>query len=250
MLLQAWQAVVLGLVEGITEYLPVSSTGHLILVASLLGLDRPDAKSALDAYSIVIQGGAILAVLGLYWPRVLRSSCAALLGREPAGLRLLVNLVLALPAVGAARLRPRGPIDAHLFRPLPVLVALAGGGVFMIALDRWRAAPRRAPRAVDRSARLAPRARDRRAAVPGALARDVALDDDDRRAACSSACARATAAEFSFLLGLPTLGAACAPGSCCATAIRSRSSGRLGRCSASRWPRSRRRSRCAGWSDS
>src|SRR5262245_52023871 len=92
-MLLAWQAVVLGIVEGVTEYLPVSSTGHLILTQALLGLDQPDAKPALDAYAVVIQGGAILAVVGLYWPRVL-ALLNGLVGRDPAGLRLLRNLVL------------------------------------------------------------------------------------------------------------------------------------------------------------
>src|SRR5437867_12058397 len=89
-----WQAVVLGLVEGITEYLPVSSTGHLILAASLLGVDRPETREALDAYLVVVQGGAILAVVWLYWPRVVQI-VRGFVGRDAAGMRLAGNLAIA-----------------------------------------------------------------------------------------------------------------------------------------------------------
>ena len=96
--MELWQAIVLGLVEGITEYLPVSSTGHLIIAGDLLKLDRRETKASLDAFCVIIQGGAILAVLALYFPRFLQM-LKGLAGRDPAGFRIFVNIVVAfLPA--------------------------------------------------------------------------------------------------------------------------------------------------------
>src|SRR5262245_1132150 len=132
-----WQAALLGLVEGITEYLPISSTGHLILASSFLGLDRPEQRSALAAFQIAIQGGAILAVLGLYAPRVAQMT-RGVVGRDPAGLRLLGHVAVAF--LPAALLGPLldDVIEQHLFHPLPVLIALFMGGLWMIWLDRVR----------------------------------------------------------------------------------------------------------------
>ncbi|MBL4591718.1 MAG: undecaprenyl-diphosphate phosphatase, partial [Phycisphaerales bacterium] len=94
-----WQAVVLGIVEGITEFLPISSTGHLIIAADLLGLGQtPTQRSAVDTFNVVMQGGAILAVLTLYFPRVLKM-IRGLLGKDPDGLKLAINIIAAfLPA--------------------------------------------------------------------------------------------------------------------------------------------------------
>src|SRR4051812_36652536 len=92
--LEIWQAAVLGLVEGITEYLPVSSTGHLILASWLMGLGRDAAmRDSLQSFEIVIQGGAILAVLGLYRARVAQMA-RGLMGKHRAGLHLAINIVI------------------------------------------------------------------------------------------------------------------------------------------------------------
>lgn len=132
-----WQAVILGLVEGITEYLPVSSTGHLILASSLMGLDDPERKAAVDAFNIVIQGGAILAVLGLYVTRV-KQMVLGLFGRDPQGLRLAMLILVAFLPAAILGFLFDDLIEARLFFPIPVLAALGVGGVYMIALDIWQ----------------------------------------------------------------------------------------------------------------
>lgn len=136
--LQWWQAVILGLVEGITEYLPVSSTGHLILASDLMGLRRAGPmEAAVESFEVVIQGGAILAVLGLYWPRVVRM-LKGLLGRDAGGLRLLVNLIVAFMPAAIVGLLVHSWITKHLFSTVPVLTALVMGGLYMMFIEQWR----------------------------------------------------------------------------------------------------------------
>lgn len=199
-----WQALVLGLVEGITEYLPISSTGHLILTSTLLGLRTPENAEALAAFEIAIQGGAILAVLGLYRHRV-PQVWHGLRGRDPAGQRLLVNLTLAF--LPAALLGPLldDAIEAHLFRAPPVLAALLLGGLWMIWLGRRGAAGECGIDAIDA-----------RTALCIGLFQCVAMWPGTSRSMMTIAggvllgLRPRDAAEFSFLLGVPTLGAACA----------------------------------------
>lgn len=155
-------AVILGLVEGLTEFLPVSSTGHLVLVNHLLGFnseaparDRAgnllyaqglDAlsgaapltiKSLADSYAIVIQIGAIAAVMIIFWARV-RGMILGVLGKNPEGLLLARNLLVAfLPAVVIGLLLEDW-IDRYLFDSLVVVVALFAGGLLMLAVEAWR----------------------------------------------------------------------------------------------------------------
>jgi len=209
-------AIILGLVEGITEYLPISSTGHLIIAAALLGLDGPAQAAAVDAFLIVIQGGAILAVLGLYWSRV-RQMLAGLAGRDATGGRLLRNLVIAF--MPAAILGPllNDTIETYLFSAVPVLFALGVGGLVMIGLTRWQRKffhgeghedPENVHSFVDLE-----HLTWRRALLIGVL-QCVAMWPGTSRSMMTivggmvAGLRPKQAAEFSFLLGLPTLGGA------------------------------------------
>ncbi|MDO9042038.1 MAG: undecaprenyl-diphosphate phosphatase [Desulfocapsaceae bacterium] len=134
--LSLWDAAILGVVEGVTEYLPVSSTGHLLLAEHLLGLAHdPASKRVANAYAIVIQAGAILAVLGLYRSRI-RQILLGLIGRDAAGQALLLNLVIAfLPAVVFGLLL-EDVIKGRLFGIWPVTAAWLAGGIFILFLDK------------------------------------------------------------------------------------------------------------------
>ena len=134
-----WQAIILGVVEVLTEYLPVSSTGPLLVVQELLGLatGSASAKEAADAYAICIQAGAIVAVLGLYAGRV-RQMATGLMGRDPSGLRLSMTILAGFVPAAVIGLAMNHPIKAYLFGPWPVAAAWLRGGVALLAVARCR----------------------------------------------------------------------------------------------------------------
>jgi undecaprenyl-diphosphatase len=127
------QALILGLVEGITEYLPVSSTGHLLIAQRLLGIAE---GSEANAYAIAIQGGAIVAVLGIYRKRV-GGMVAGLAGRDAAGLNLSLCVLAAFLPAAILGLQFDDWIEAKLFGVKPVIAAWIVGGVAILALGRW-----------------------------------------------------------------------------------------------------------------
>lgn len=133
------QSIVLGIVEGLTEYLPISSTGHLYLTQRLMGIgESGPAKDAADAYAICIQIGAILAVLLLYFRRV-RAMVMGLLGRDAEGRRMAVNLLAAfLPAV-AVGVALEKSIKHFLFGMWPITAAwFVGGAAILIIAAKHR----------------------------------------------------------------------------------------------------------------
>ena len=134
-----WQAFILGVIEGITEYLPISSTGHLIVAQRLMGIGTggPQAKEAADAFAVCIQGGAILAVLGLYWKRVIQM-IRGVLGMDSEGLKLAIAIIAGfLPAAVLGVLLSHW-IKAHLFGMWPVIAAWIIGGIGILAVAWWR----------------------------------------------------------------------------------------------------------------
>ena len=194
------EAVVLGAVEGITEYLPVSSTGHLLVTQRLLGLGEGAGKVAADTYAVAIQVGAIAAVIALYWTRI-GQLFRGLIGRDDEGRRILIALAIAFVPSAAIGFLFGDDIKDQLFGPWPVVVAWAVGGIFLLV---WRPSPGR----ITLSTITA-----RHAAIIGA-AQILALWPGTSRSLTTIVAALAigftmsAAVEFGFLLGLATLTAA------------------------------------------
>ena len=124
------KAAIMGVVEGLTEFLPISSTGHLILVGSLLGFDDAKAK----VFDIAIQTGAIFAVILVYWQKI--SSTVVALPTDWRARRLAVNVFIGfLPAVVLGLLFGK-VIKAHLFTPVVVATTFILGGFVILWAER------------------------------------------------------------------------------------------------------------------
>jgi undecaprenyl-diphosphatase len=196
-------ALILGIVEGLTEFLPVSSTGHLIVAGSLLGYTGERAK----VFEIVIQAGAILAVCWEYRARL--SGVAAGLATRRDAQRFVVNLLLAfLPAAVLGLLFSKA-IKAYLFAPVPVALAFVVGALIILWVERRQ---RVAPSTVRIDSVDAIRWPD---ALKIGFAQALALIPGTSRSGATIiggmlfGLSRPAATEFSFFLAIPTLFAAC-----------------------------------------
>ena len=194
-------SIILGIVEGLTEFLPVSSTGHLIVAGDLLRVPWP--KTTLDTFEVVIQGGAILAVVVYYWRELAQQ--ARDIGRDQGVQRLWLGIVVAcIPAVILGALFG-SKIKAALFNPSVVAWALIVGGVLMYLIELR---PRPAVTHKLETVTL------RQALTVGVVQVLALLWPGFSRSASSIlggmlvGLDRPTATKFSFYLGIPVLGGA------------------------------------------
>ena len=194
------KAIVLGAVEGITEFLPVSSTGHLLVTQRLLGLGAGTDAAAADAYAVAIQLGAILAVVALYRHRLVQI-IKGVIGRDDDGRRLAGRLLIAFAPAAVVGLVLGDTIKEQLFGPWPIVAAWVVGGVFLLVWHPAHGATALTAMTV------------RSAAIIGGV-QLLAFWPGTSRSLVTIAAALAVgltmsaAVEFSFLLGLLTLGAA------------------------------------------
>jgi undecaprenyl-diphosphatase len=193
-----WTAIILGIIEGLTEFLPVSSTGHLILGTELMGYDAQ--KWAL--FNIAIQPGAILAIVVLYW-RTFMDVLAGLLKWEASAVAFVRNLLIAFFPAVVLGLAFGDQIDALLENAVVVAWALIIGGVAILLVERFAPVPSNDSGGVatmgwKQSAMVG--AVQCLAMIPG-----VSRSGATIMGAMAMGVDRKTAAEFSFFLALPTL---------------------------------------------
>lgn len=193
-----FKAAILGLLEGATEFLPISSTGHLIIAQDLLAYDDEAGK----VFTIAIQLGAILAVCWHYREKIF--TVVRGLPREAVAQRFAINLIIAFIPAMVFGLLFHGLIKEYLFSPLTVAGALIVGGIIILLVERFKPAPR--IHSVD----------DIRwpDALKLGLAQSVALFPGTSRSGATImggmvfGLSRTAATEFSFFLAIPTMFAA------------------------------------------
>ena len=196
------KALLLGIVEGLTEFLPVSSTGHLILVGDLLGFDDEKSK----VFEIVIQTGAMLAVVWEYRRRFVATVRGAM--SDARARRFLANLLIAFLPAAVLGLAFSKVIKAHLFKPVPVAAAFVVGALIILWAERGGRNGARPARvtSVDDMSWLD--------ALKVGLAQACALIPGTSRSGATIiggmlfGLSRGAATEFSFYLAVPTLVAA------------------------------------------
>ena len=189
-------AILLGIVEGVTEFIPVSSTGHLILATELLGYDADRWAT----FNVVIQLGAILAVVVQYW-RTFWAVGWGVLRLEPISLRFLRNLVAAFLPSAVLGLALKDYIDVMLGSPSVVAWALIAGGVAILAVERIaRPGPKSGIGELPLRQALGVGFAQCLAMVPG-----VSRSGATIMGALAMGIERRTAAEFSFFLAVPTM---------------------------------------------
>lgn len=194
-------ALILGIVEGLTEFLPISSTGHLILTADLLGFNDERGK----VFNIVIQTGAMLAIIWEYRHRFAHALIRV--ASERAAQRFWLHLAVAFMPAAIIGLAFGGVIKRVLFKPVPVAIAFIAGGLVILWVER-RAHRRQPPRvdAVDHMSW--------RDALLVGIAQSFALIPGTSRSGSTIiggmifGLSRPAATEFSFFLAVPTLIAA------------------------------------------
>jgi undecaprenyl-diphosphatase len=193
-------ALLMGVVEGLTEFLPISSTGHLILLGELIGFQGPPGKT----FEISIQLGAILAVIVVF--RDTLTDLALRAWRPGPERHYAQNLLLAFLPAAVLGATLHGPITRALFNPWVVCAALILGGIAIIAIERWRPSP---------TIRSVPQIGPLAALIVG-FGQALAMIPGTSRSGATIIAAllvgveRRVAAEFSFVLAIPTMLAATA----------------------------------------
>jgi undecaprenyl-diphosphatase len=191
-----WKTVLIGIVEGLTEFLPVSSTGHIILAEQLLGFEGPPGK----VFEIVIQLGAILAVCFLYHAKI-RATVSGVLRRDRVSLRFATAVIVAFLPAAVVGVTLHKYIKALLDKPVVVAIALIVGGIVILLIEKLARRPRiKSLDDVDWKTALVIGVCQCLAMVPG-VSRSAATIMGARVFRVD----RATAAEFSFFLAIPTM---------------------------------------------